>query len=259
MKAISSMASALLVAAGLSACGTSAGYAPIPDRPPTAAEIAKTLATEEAGWTTVGELTAGYNKRNQASYTPAEFYVLTGYDKADRACDEFFVRIKTLRSETTFTKDTLVAAGAAAGVVASIVSAGTTALTTLFGATGLVPSAVDNFNKLFLLSEIADDIAPKISTAMAEYRTKNPVKGTDRITAVDRVREHAQACTIPFMIHLAKTGTANTKVEVKDTTGGNTQPPAAPALAGQRQNRPPAPAQNQRQLSTFGRYGISTN
>src|SRR5690242_4358697 len=67
-------------------------------------------------------------------------FTLFGYKRASDACQTFFENVRKLQDETTFTKDTLVAASAAAGVIAGLSGVTANVMTALFAGTGLIPS-----------------------------------------------------------------------------------------------------------------------
>jgi hypothetical protein len=97
---------------------------------------------------------------------------------------------------------------AAAGVIGSLAGASTATVTTLFGATGLVPGVVDSFQKTFLLGEVGDPLFATISSAMTTYRNKFPPDSSqvNRFNATMHVRQHATLCSVPYLLHVVQVG-----------------------------------------------------
>ena len=148
-------------------------------------------------------------------------FTLFGYKTANDACQTFFDRIHKLQSETTFAKDTLVAASAAAGVIAGLSGATANVMTALFAGTGLIPSTVDNFNKIFLLAGAADELAGQVLAGMTDYQKSNPASGTlTKEAAINNVRANAQWCSIAFMTFLVRESVKG--AEIKNVSGNGT-------------------------------------
>jgi len=144
-------------------------------------------------------------------------YVSLGYAMADRECLKFFTNLRKLRNDTDFSKDLARNLMASAGLISALSSAPTAVLAGLFGATGVVPSVVGDFQKTFLFAAAGDSLYPQISTAMARYWAMFPASGSgatvNRLTADMRVRQHAALCSLPFLTHVVNTGIKDLEVE----------------------------------------------
>ena len=105
-------------------------------------------------------------------------YVTRGYDLAERSCVIYFARLKQLRNETTFISDTLVSLFAAGGIIAGLAGAAAPVLVALFAGAGFVPSTIQNFNSVYLLAEVGDDLYPSINQSMARFRAGHPADGS---------------------------------------------------------------------------------
>jgi hypothetical protein len=148
----------------------------------------------------------------------AQYFVMAGYDLARSNCQTFFDKNRLLRSETSFAKDTLVALGTAAGTIAGLAGATAQVLTAVLGTTGIVPVGIDNFNKTFLNSEIADSVQPMVRTGMEQYRKANPAANATPLTAVDMVRGHAELCTLGSMLDMTRAALSKLNVGASPTT-----------------------------------------
>lgn len=181
-----------------------------------------------------------------AGAAAANEYVTRGYDLADRSCVIYFAKLKELRNETTFASDTLVTLFAAGGVIAGLSGAASPALVAIFAATGLVPNSIKNFNSIYLLAEVGDDLYPAISQAMASFRLAHPADGSAPVasksgdpldttlqptkwTAQQLVQQYASLCSLPAMTATVVNGVSNLqwKLDVNGTVTVSKAPPAA--------------------------------
>jgi hypothetical protein len=209
MKSLLKVSSAIACATGLVGCGGKLDGAITPAPPPTAAEVAIDGEALRTAWSQLRVEAVAFPPLSPAAASDPElqtvqYFVMVGYNRGVMSCGNYFNQNRRLRSETSFAKDTLVSLGTAAGTIAGLAGA-----TAVLGTTGIVPLAVDNFNKTFLNADIADAIEPKVRTGMGDYRTANPVGTATAANAIDRVREHAQLCTIGNMLDIAKTALNN--------------------------------------------------
>src|SRR5690348_6467834 len=212
---------AILVALTVTSCD-SLRLTLYPDAPPKPAQVAEEFSKFEAGWKA---LEAAYPQESN----PAAAYVAAGYTRADRACNEFFTNLRKLRNDTSMAKDTTRDIAASAGIIASLATVPTAVLTGMFGATGVFPGVVDDFQKTFLFAEAGDSLYPLVSSMMAKYRVMFPAigytvdiqekdkngvivrssitrEGADRLNATLRVRQHATLCSVPYLTYVLKTG-----------------------------------------------------
>ena len=208
----------LALAGLLTGCLNSFNQYVNPSPPPSPAAVYDEFAAFNIAWSNLRQAVVkeGDNPtsevRDAADRTTAKYFVTHGYDLAATNCILYFDRIRNLRNETNFTKDLLVSIGAASGLIAGLAGASAAALTAIIGGTGMIPSAVDDFNKTFLLSDIADAVSPAIHTGMASYREAHKPENATRFDAAQLVREHARICTVPFMLDVAKKGIGNTTI-----------------------------------------------
>lgn len=209
-----------------SACSNTHPGGLFPPDPPTPQAIQQTQAEFDNVWSGFG----GSETERAANFT------LFGYKRASEACQTFFNNARKLQNETTFIKDTLVAASAAAGVIAGLSGATANVMTALFAGTGLVPSTVDNFNKIFLLSAAADELAGQVYAGMEDYQAKHPASLTaSKEDAIRNVRANATWCSIAFMNYLVKASVGSVKVEnvpAGTGTGAGQQTGAQPPGVG---------------------------
>lgn len=118
---------------------------------------------------------------------------------------------------------------ASAGLISALASAPTTVLAGLFGATGVVPGVVGDFQNIFLFAEAGDSLYPQINTAMSQFRSKfsigNGKFSPNRLTADLRVRQHAAICSLPFLHHVVTSGVKELVIAIDS--------PVPPPVAGQ--------------------------
>jgi hypothetical protein len=226
---------ALACAMGLAGCsGGGLGSYITPAPPPAATDIATSSAAFETAWARLKAVAVAHPALSAAAAADpdlqtAQYFVMQGYDLAARNCDTFFAKNRELRSDTSFAKDTLVAMGTAAGVLAGLAGATATALTAVLGTTGIVPTTLDNFNKTYLMSDIADAVAPKVHSAMQDFRAANDPSKATMLNAPNMVREYARICTVASMVDIAKTALGNMGATAGPSTG--TPPAGTPAPA----------------------------
>jgi hypothetical protein len=228
-----------------SACSNGHPGGLFPPGQPTPRAIQQTQQEFDSMWTGFGATEA----ERAATFT------LFGYKRASDACQTFFENARKLQDETTFAKDTLVAASAAAGIIAGLSGVTANVLTALFAGTGLVPSTVDNFNKIFLLSAVADELAGQVFAGMEDYQTKHPASATTtKEDAIRNVRANASWCSLPFMNYLVKTSVASVRTNNVPTTGEPPPPPPGVVLpvTPPRLGAAPPPRPGS---STIGRFG----
>ena len=236
MNAIGKAAAIAMTTTAINACGLLPQPSLTPDGPPTASQIDQTSRAFEDSWKELKGAGASATDQQKAQY-----FVTIGYERAASQCQVYFERLTSARQQNAFAKDTLVAAHTAAGLITTLAGASTGVIAALFGATGIVPATVDNYNKTFLLAEIADELYPKISGAMAHYRAQFPPEATNfpdnptaKYRALEYVRSHASICTLPAMIAFAKAAAAAPTPEAPtntETAGPPPKPPVVPALA----------------------------
>jgi len=149
----------------------------------------------------------------------AKVFVSAGYRLAEEKCSLFFAKAKELEERNTFWKDTATTASAAAGTVLGLASAPLGVLTGIFGASGLAPKVIDDFNSIFLLSAASDELAGTVIGGMEKFQQDNAVKDFTcsgkadcQSRAVALVRAHANYCTINTLLALVKASVANTCV-----------------------------------------------
>jgi hypothetical protein len=214
-----------------SACSNGRPGGLFPPGQPTPQAIQQSQQEFDVVWATFGASDA----ERAANFT------LFGYKRASDACQTFFENARKLENETTFAKDTLVAASAAAGVIAGLSGVTTSVLTALFAGTGLVPSTIDNFNKIFMLSSVADELAGQVSAGMEDYQARHPASRTaTKEDAIRNVRANASWCSIAFMSYLVKASVSSVRTSnapvVEAPPPGVRSPPllgaAAPRAAG---------------------------
>jgi hypothetical protein len=220
----------LALAALLTGCQGGFNQYVNPSPPPTPAAVYDEFNAFNIAWSNLRQAVVKEGNdptpaaREAADKTTAQYFVSHGYDLAATNCILYFDRIRNLRNETNFTKDLLVSIAAASGLVAGLAGASAAALTAIIGGTGIIPRAVDDFNKTFLLSDIADAVSPAIHTGMASYREAHKPENATQFDAAQLVREHARICTVPFMLDVAKKGIGNTTIvsNKPETTTGTT-------------------------------------
>ncbi|MBS0538239.1 MAG: hypothetical protein JSR47_05760 [Proteobacteria bacterium] len=232
----------------LSACDTFRNLALYPSPPPLPADVAGELRDFDDAWTKI-------KKVEGTDAATAVAYVSMGYVVADRACNAFFTNLRKLRNDTSMAKDVTRDLAASAGIITSLASAPTAVLTGIFGATGVFPGIVDDFQKTFLFADAGDSLYPLISSMMASYRVNFPAIAADldarepstapildkekkqiqfkkatRFNATQRVRQHAALCSIPYLTYVLKTGVLEL---TKPTVAGKADATAAGAKAGE--------------------------
>lgn len=147
----------------------------------------------------------------------AKAYVTSGYDLAEKACLDFFVKVRQIRNDTAFAKDVIRNAMASAGLISALATAPTSVLAGLFGATGVAPSIIGDYEKIFLFVDAGDSLYPQVYGAMHSYRIKFPVNDADKVnfyTADMRVRQHATMCSLPYLTFLLKTAVKDVSITV---------------------------------------------
>lgn len=178
---------------------------------------------------------AAYYKDSVVENAAAREYVTRGYDLADRACIKYFAGLKQLRNETTFTADTLSAVFAAGGVIAGLSGVAAPVLVGIFAGSGLVPNTIKNFNSIYLLAEVGDDLYPAITLTMANFRARHPADGAvdkdgklkiaasdpdskldetlqaSKWTAQQLVQQYAALCSLPSMTASVVNGISSLK------------------------------------------------
>jgi hypothetical protein len=147
-------------------------------------------------------------------------YVTSGYDLAEKACLDFFTKVRQLRNDTSFAKDAMRNVMASAGLISALATAPTSVLAGLFGATGVAPSIVDDFERTFLFADASDSLYPQIFTVMRKYRIKFPAAAANVYTADMRVRQHATVCSLPYLTYVVKTGVKEVKIGISDEKPG---------------------------------------
>ncbi len=203
------MVALTLAGAGCSG-GSISGLTPSP--PPTYEGIAKEYKEFTDRWNSARQ------GRTISDDQLAVRYVAHGYDLADRACLQYFTRLRELRNRNNFTSNTLSAIFAAGGVVAGLSGVASPILVGLFAAGGLVPSTVESFNNIYLLAEVGDDLYPKIYEAMAKFRAESPADGSGKV-AIDRwnaemlVQQYAALCSVPFMTAAVNQGVSSLDIQ----------------------------------------------
>lgn len=203
------MVALTLTGAGCSR-GAISGLTPSP--PPTYEGIAKDYKEFTDRWNSARQ------GRTISDDQLAVRYVAHGYDLADRACLQYFTKLRELRSRNNFTSNTLSAIFAAGGVVAGLSGVAAPILVGLFAAGGLVPSTVESFNNIYLLAEVGDDLYPKIYDAMAKFRAESPADGSGKV-AIDRwnaemlVQQYAALCSLPFMTAAVNQGVSSLDIQ----------------------------------------------
>ncbi|MBS0538238.1 MAG: hypothetical protein JSR47_05755 [Proteobacteria bacterium] len=183
----------------------------------------------------------------------AQEYVARGYDLADRACILYFAKLKQLRNETTFASDTLSAVFAAGGVIAGLSGAAAPVLVGIFAGSGLVPNTVKNFNSIYLLAEVGDDLYPAITLTMANFRLAHPadreltptVNPDNRLdstlqvgkwTAQQLVQQYASLCSLPSMTAAVVSGVSSLKWDLNPN--GTVNVYKAPATPDPKTDKP---------------------
>jgi hypothetical protein len=211
----------------LSAChGSNVGINPPPA--PTPDQISKSDADFESVWNAIKSSVAQDNpSETNLDNVTAQRFVAAGYYLTARGCDEFFKQNRNLRNDTGFVKDLAVSASSASGFIAGLSGAAINVLTGFLGATGIIPGVVNNFDKTFLISDIADSIYAPVMSGMKNYRSTNPPDSATRLNALERVAEHARFCTVSSMLDIAKAKLSSTTVVVLSEIRSG-QPPAAP-------------------------------
>lgn len=236
-----------VLAVSLSACDSLKKLALYPDPPPQPADVVKEFNDFNVVWAKIRET-------ETTEEATAVAYVSMGYLVADRACNTFFTNLRKLRNDTSMAKDVTRDLAASAGIITSLASAPTAVLTGIFGATGVFPGIVDDFQKLFLFADAGDSLYPLVSSMMASYRVNFPAIERDqpasdatgaaivdkdkkavtlpaasRLNASMRVRQHAALCSVPYLTYILKKGVLDlTKPTVVDKADAE----AAGAQAG---------------------------
>jgi hypothetical protein len=225
-----------------------------PPPAPTSQEISQSYTDFQGVWNTIKTSVAQEGQTGNLDDLTAQRFVAAGYDITKRGCDDFFRKNRNLRNETGLAKDTLVSASAATGFIAGLSGAAINVLTGFLGATGIIPGVLNNFDKSFLISDIADSIYSPIMTGMVNYRAANPPDSATRLNALDRVTEHARICTVSSMLDLAKKSIGNTTIKAEpDTTGGDKGDKGAPGAPAPKSPAPAASTSSS--VKTIGRNG----
>lgn len=204
-----------------------------PAPPPTSAAVFNDYAAFEA---VLGQI--GGND-------PVQAYVATGYLLAQQECLKFFTNLRLLRNDTDFAKDIARNVMASAGLISALASVPTAVLAGLFGATGVVPGVIGDFQNIFLFAAAGDSLYPQIYTAMEGYRQKfradDPTQ-VNRLNADMRVRQHAAICSVPFLTYVVATGLKETKIEVDKPGERTLMPPPAPGIVRSAPQAPSGPS-----------------
>ena len=224
---------AFALAAGLAGCsgGTLSGLASV--KPPQHNDIQAEYVAFVTQW------------NGMPTNDRAKEYVTRGYDLADKSCVIYFAKLKQLRNETTFIKDTLTTLFAAGGVIAGLSGVAAPVLVGIFAAGGLVPNTIQNVNNVYLLAEFGDDLYPSISQSMAKFRATHPADGSPPVpskpedkendalqvstwTAQQLVQQYASLCSLPAMTSMVNAGVANLQwtLNADGTVGVTKAPPA---------------------------------
>jgi hypothetical protein len=267
----SALALVAAIAVNLAACSSSRKSAGLfPPDPPTDAAVATEQRDLDQVWRGIPGGTDGEK---------AVYFVNAGFKRVEEECGRFFSATARLQSETSFAKDTLTSAASAAGVIASLATAPTTVLTGIFGASGLFPKVVDDFNQIFLFASVSDELSGQIKSALEDHSSQNSVDppsgasfcvGTSdcQRKATKLVHDHAYFCTISNLKHVVKTSVANSCVTSAPPSGapatggtvttsncpGSTPPekPAAKTPAGEPPKPSSPPAKNARVIMRSG-------
>jgi hypothetical protein len=155
-------------------------------------------------------------------------YVEAAYNLTDRQCTAFFTAVNEARNNIDFGKDTLVTAASAAGVISGIAGAGLTALTTLLGATGAIPSVANTYKAVYLLGSVPVESRALIKDGMDSFRANNPSRTATRLTAEHMVQAYADWCTLPTIQWAV--ANALKSVKAQDSTKIPGTPAASPPL-----------------------------
>lgn len=209
LRTLSKAATGALLAISMAACSGGSLMGLRSNEPPTYSEIVQEYRSFREQWDAALRTNAPITEPALALH-----YVAHGYDLADRACLQYFTKLREIRNQTTFVSNTLSALFAAGGVIAGLSGVASPILVGLFAAGGLVPSTVESFNNVYLLAQVADDLYPKAAEAMAKYRLEHPADNVattsfNRFNARERVQEYATLCSLPFMTAAINHGISN--------------------------------------------------
>lgn len=226
----------LVVVTCLSGCTASSAFRErlYPKPPPTAAAIRADYESFNEALQTIRRKTPELSVDDALTA-----YTATGYDMAEKACLDFFVRVRQIRNDTAFAKDAMRNAVASAGLISALATAPTSVLAGLFGATGAAPAVVEDFEKIFLFADASDSLYPQIFSVMQKYRDKFPAQDHTQVTvltAETRVRQHATLCSLPFLTNVVRTGVKDVRIEkaksaaerAKETPPGVAPPSVVP-------------------------------
>lgn len=245
----SSIRTAAIALAGgimLSGCGALPSPSITPDAMPSPADVTLHFREFDDAWRRLGELNPGDSESDLAAK-----FVSFGYDVSNARCTAFFNKVGGAQSQGNFAKTLSTSIGTGAGLVTALSGGTLGVLAGLFGATGIVPGIIDSYGKEFLLSELGDDLATKILSAMNDYRRNPPEKAT-KINAIQMVRSHASICTVPAMKAMVKAAVNGTELKVVPNSGTGEATPRA-AVTVRSSATQPAPA---RPLMSVGSYQL---
>ncbi len=231
----------------LSGCGAVPNPSITPNAMPAPADVTVHFKEFDDAWGKLRDANPGASENYLA-----EVFVAFGYDVSNARCGAFFNKIDGAQSQGNFSKTLSTSIGTGAGLVTALSGGTLGVLAGLFGATGIVPGIIDSYSKEFLLSELSDDLATKISSAMDKYSEAYPPSKATRINAIQMVRSHASICTVPAMKAMVKAAVNGTEFKIVAKPGTSEDAPRA-AVTVRSSTTPPAPA---RPLMSVGSYQL---